>query len=108
MALTTSRGRTTSELQIPKKWKDSSETSPERNRVWTEPYKNTEKKVPVVYYLSRNGQLEHPHFMEIPLASPEGLFLRGKHYKNPLLFFNLILSGTNRKINIVANCDLIL
>ncbi|KAL5222064.1 hypothetical protein ABZP36_026777 [Zizania latifolia] len=30
----------------------------------------------VVYYLSRNGHLEHPHFMEVALASPEGLFLR--------------------------------
>ncbi|XP_074295112.1 protein SOSEKI 5-like [Silene latifolia] len=32
--------------------------------------------VPVVYYLSRNGQLEHPHFMEVPLSSPQGLYLR--------------------------------
>ncbi|KAL5228280.1 hypothetical protein ABZP36_016545 [Zizania latifolia] len=33
----------------------------------------------VVYYLSRNGHLEHPHFMEVALASPEGLFLRGTY-----------------------------
>ena len=30
----------------------------------------------VVYYLSRNGQLEHPHFIEVPLSSSQGLFLR--------------------------------
>ncbi|KAF0926021.1 hypothetical protein E2562_020703 [Oryza meyeriana var. granulata] len=30
----------------------------------------------VVYYLSRNGHLEHPHFMEVALASPDGLYLR--------------------------------
>ncbi|KAK9734857.1 hypothetical protein RND81_04G168000 [Saponaria officinalis] len=41
--------------------------------------------VPVVYYLSRNGQLEHPHFMEVPLSSPQGLFLR-----DVLLRFNLL------------------
>ncbi|XP_028059418.1 protein UPSTREAM OF FLC [Camellia sinensis] len=73
----TSRGRTTTDLQISKKWKDR-ETSPERTKVWTEPPNKlrSERKVPVVYYLSRNGQLEHPHFMEVPLSSPEGLYLR--------------------------------
>ncbi|XP_057782805.1 protein SOSEKI 5-like [Salvia miltiorrhiza] len=39
--------------------------------MWSEP-----QKVPVLYYLSRNGQLEHPHFMEVPLSSPRGLFLK--------------------------------
>lgn len=34
-------------------------------------------RVAVVYYLSRNGQLEHPHFMEVALPSPDGLYLRG-------------------------------
>ncbi|KAF8397538.1 hypothetical protein HHK36_016456 [Tetracentron sinense] len=58
-----------------KKWKDN-DISPERTKVWTEPKTNTERKVPVVYYLSRNGQLEHPHFMEVPLSSSEGLYLR--------------------------------
>ncbi|KAL5581070.1 hypothetical protein UlMin_013512 [Ulmus minor] len=72
----TSRGQIT-ELQKSKRWKDR-ETSPERNKVWIEPKlkSNAEKRVPVVYYLSRNGQLEHPHFMEVPLSSPEGLYLR--------------------------------
>ena len=34
-------------------------------------------RVAVVYYLCRNHHLEHPHFMEVPLASPQGLYLRG-------------------------------
>ncbi|KAK6926711.1 Protein SOSEKI [Dillenia turbinata] len=34
------------------------------------------KKVPVVYYLCRNRQLEHPHFIEVPLSSSDGLYLR--------------------------------
>ncbi|XP_048569009.1 protein SOSEKI 3-like [Triticum urartu] len=33
-------------------------------------------RVAVVYYLCRNHQLEHPHFMEVQLASPQGLYLR--------------------------------
>ncbi|VAH70383.1 unnamed protein product [Triticum turgidum subsp. durum] len=66
--------------------------SPERTVVWTEPPPKTTSattrrhghahaapptKVPVVYYLSRNGQLDHPHFMEVPVSSPQdGLCLR--------------------------------
>ncbi|KAJ6810062.1 putative serine/arginine repetitive matrix protein 1 isoform X1 [Iris pallida] len=34
------------------------------------------RKIPVVYYLCRNRHLEHPHFIEVPLSSPEGLHLR--------------------------------
>ena len=89
------RGKAT-ELQNPKKWRDRSECSPERTIVWTEPKANktSEKRsVPVVYYLSRNGQLEHPHFIEVPLSSPEGLYLRGKIqtqlYKKLFFFFFL-------------------
>lgn len=57
------------------------QVSPERAKVWTEkspkyhqqqPY----RKVSVVYYLSRNRQLEHPHFIEVSLSSPDGLYLR--------------------------------
>ncbi|WVZ04441.1 hypothetical protein V8G54_025247 [Vigna mungo] len=70
-----SRGRITTELQVPKKWTDR-ETSPERTKVWAEPKPKTARKVSVVYYLSRNGQLEHPHFMEVPLSSPQGLYLK--------------------------------
>lgn len=85
MAVAASRGR--SELQ--RKWKERENTiSPERTRVWSEPSNklktndnvepqpNQSSLAPVVYYLSRNGQLEHPHFMEVPLSSPDGLFLR--------------------------------
>ncbi|KAH6765627.1 UPSTREAM OF FLC protein [Perilla frutescens var. hirtella] len=72
-------GRMT-ELQLTKLWRDQHrETSPDRTKVWTEPpngKSKSDRRVPVVYYLSRNGQLEHPHFMEVPLSSPQGLFLR--------------------------------
>ncbi|XP_073269565.1 protein SOSEKI 3-like isoform X2 [Primulina huaijiensis] len=64
--------------------------SPERAKVWTEKspkyhynhqHNNLQQqqhkhKVPVVYYLCRNRQLEHPHFMEVPLSTPDGLYLR--------------------------------
>lgn len=63
-----------------KKWKDprTAERSPEHTKVWTEPHPSTNKprKVPVVYYLSRNGNLEHPHFIEVTLSSSDGLYLR--------------------------------
>ncbi|XP_010937705.1 protein SOSEKI 5 isoform X2 [Elaeis guineensis] len=67
-----SRGR----AELVKQWKDR-ETSPERTKVWTEPKsRSSPRKVPVVYYLSRNGQLEHPHFMEVSLSSSDGLYLK--------------------------------
>ncbi|XP_009782303.1 protein SOSEKI 5 [Nicotiana sylvestris] len=78
MAVSSRSVRATELLQMPKKWKDR-ETSPERTKVWTETPNHkpkTERKLPVVYYLTRNGQLEHPHFMEVPLSSPDGLYLR--------------------------------
>ncbi|KAL9271024.1 SOSEKI 5-like protein [Drosera capensis] len=73
---------------VPRKMrsKGSDDISPERTKVWTEPnnkhqhqMKNNGRRrvVHVVYYLSRNGQLEHPHFIEVPLsAASDGLFLR--------------------------------
>ncbi|KZV26753.1 protein UPSTREAM OF FLC-like [Dorcoceras hygrometricum] len=66
------------ELQSTKLWREQrGEISPERTVVWAEPSKlKTDKRVPVIYYLSRNGQLEHPHFMEVPLSSPQALYLR--------------------------------
>ncbi|XP_050367666.1 protein SOSEKI 5 [Argentina anserina] len=77
----TSRGRPAfTHLQIPNKWRDS-DTSPdpthEQPKLAITPSSTSavDRKVPVVYYLSRNGQLEHPHFMEVPLSSPRGLFL---------------------------------
>ncbi|PPR99148.1 hypothetical protein GOBAR_AA21520 [Gossypium barbadense] len=72
MATTNSRGKT--ELPMNKRYQ---ETSPDRTLVWFERKKpNNDQKVPVVYYLSRNGHLEHPHFLEVPLSSPQGLFLK--------------------------------
>ncbi|XP_071698400.1 protein SOSEKI 3-like [Rutidosis leptorrhynchoides] len=61
-----------------KVWK---ERSPRYQRRRPEPEMELEvqpesRKVPVVYYLCRNRQLEHPHFIEVPLVSSEGLFLR--------------------------------
>ncbi|XP_051120669.1 protein SOSEKI 3 isoform X2 [Andrographis paniculata] len=65
------------------------QVSPERAKVWTEKspkyhynhhynqqQQQQNRKVPVIYYLCRNRQLEHPHFMEVPLSSPDGLYLR--------------------------------
>ncbi|KAI3865745.1 hypothetical protein MKX03_025491 [Papaver bracteatum] len=54
-------------------------TSPERTMVWIEPKSKPKmeiiRKVPVVYYLSKDGHLEHPHFIEVPLSSNDGLYL---------------------------------
>lgn len=62
------------------------QASPERTKVWTEPppkfssqQQQHGSKVPVVYYLCRNRHLEHPHFMEVPLSSSDGLYLKGKN-----------------------------
>lgn len=79
--------------------------SPERAKVWTEkspkyrqkqqPRKeeqssssSSNNRVAVVYYLCRNRQLEHPHFIEVPLSSPEGLYLRGILSLWPLILSN--------------------
>ncbi|XP_024990487.1 protein UPSTREAM OF FLC-like [Cynara cardunculus var. scolymus] len=52
------------------------DTSPD----WIEPNSKTKpasaRKVPVLYYLSRNGHLEHPHLVDVTLSSPHGLYLR--------------------------------
>ncbi|MBA0794769.1 hypothetical protein Gohar_019066 [Gossypium harknessii] len=76
-----SRGRTIESGVVSRKWKETVEISPERNMVWVEPKPlNTlvERKVAVVYYLSRNGQLQHPHFMQVPLSSNAGLYLKAE------------------------------
>ncbi|KAF9675317.1 hypothetical protein SADUNF_Sadunf09G0019400 [Salix dunnii] len=74
-AVSSRGGRNTEVVQTPRKWKEDRETTPERTRtVWSESQKLS-RKVPVVYYLSRNGQLEHPHFMEVHLSSNDGLYL---------------------------------
>ncbi|KAK2987780.1 hypothetical protein RJ640_030670 [Escallonia rubra] len=70
--------RPSTELLLPKRWHDRERDSPERTKVWKEPRsKSSDRKVPVIYYLSRNGHIEHPHFVEIPLSfSQLGLHLR--------------------------------
>ncbi|KAM7278022.1 hypothetical protein ACFE04_005156 [Oxalis oulophora] len=59
--------------------KVQSEVSPERAKVWKEKspkYHQHNRKVAVVYYLCRNRQLEHPHFIEVPLSSPDDVIDR--------------------------------
>lgn len=65
------------------------QVSPERAKVWTEKSSKYHQnlKVPVVYYLCRNRQLEHPHFMEVSLSSSDGLYLRGTKLKKKTFFF---------------------
>lgn len=82
---TNSNARKSTENLIHKKWNHN---SPERNMIWIEPKPNNKaiKSVPVIYYISRNGQLEHPHFIEVPLSfSDEGLYLRGSSIKYILI-----------------------
>ncbi|GFY82201.1 UPSTREAM OF FLC protein [Actinidia rufa] len=67
--------RASTEHLIPQKWRERRETSPERTKISTENKFRSEKKVSVVYYIHRNGLLEHPHFMEVPLSSSQGLYL---------------------------------
>ncbi|XP_010905712.1 protein SOSEKI 5 [Elaeis guineensis] len=69
-----SRGRG----ELSKQWKKR-ETNPGITKVWSEPEpkpRTSRRKVSVVYYLARDGHFEHPHFMEVPLSSIEGLYLR--------------------------------
>ncbi|KAH9295893.1 hypothetical protein KI387_039481, partial [Taxus chinensis] len=54
----------------------SRDVSPDRAKMPMQPRQKQMKKVQVVYYLSRGGQLEHPHFMEISLPCNQELRLR--------------------------------
>ncbi|XP_019436293.1 PREDICTED: protein UPSTREAM OF FLC-like isoform X2 [Lupinus angustifolius] len=58
--------------------KYNKQLSPERSKIWKEksPKYHQNLKVPVVYYICRNMKLEHPHFMEVPLSSSNGLYLK--------------------------------
>jgi len=38
------------------------------------------RKVQIIYYLCRNGQLEHPHFMELAQHPHQPLRLKGMHW----------------------------
>uniref|UniRef100_A0A2N9HLG3 SOSEKI DIX-like domain-containing protein n=1 Tax=Fagus sylvatica TaxID=28930 RepID=A0A2N9HLG3_FAGSY len=53
------------------------ETSPDRVKAYMHPrVVKPIKKVQVVYYLSRNGHLEHPHYMEVTHLANQPLRLR--------------------------------
>ncbi|KAJ1412852.1 Upstream of FLC [Sesbania bispinosa] len=55
----------------------SRETSPDRAKICRLKQKvKPARKVQVVYYLSRNGLLEHPHFMEVTLLPNQPLRLK--------------------------------
>ncbi|XP_077251692.1 protein SOSEKI 2-like [Tasmannia lanceolata] len=52
------------------------EMSPDRLKVCMQPKIKALRKVQVVYYLCRNGQLEQPHFMEVPHIANQQLRLK--------------------------------
>ncbi|XP_042475280.1 protein SOSEKI 2 [Macadamia integrifolia] len=54
----------------------SREGSPGSARVYVQPKLKAFKKVQILYYLSRNGQLEHPHFMEVSHLANQQLRLK--------------------------------
>ncbi|KAH8499238.1 hypothetical protein H0E87_017951 [Populus deltoides] len=74
-AVSSRGGRNTVVVQIPRQWNEDREATPERARAFWSESRKLSRKAPVVYYLSRNGQLDHPHFMEVPLSSNDGLYL---------------------------------
>ncbi|XP_061344043.1 protein SOSEKI 2 [Gastrolobium bilobum] len=55
----------------------SRDTSPDRAKICRSKQKvKPARKVQVVYYLSRNGLLEHPHYMEVTLLANQPLRLK--------------------------------
>ncbi|KAG2311026.1 hypothetical protein Bca52824_022583 [Brassica carinata] len=78
MSSRASRATPDNNYLVPRRSRDQQDTSPDRNRIWTEPRNKpiVNRKVPVVYYLCRNGQLDHPHFIEVTLSSSDGLYLK--------------------------------
>lgn len=52
----------------------------------------TPRKVPVLYYLTRNGHIEHPHLIDVPLSSPHGLYLTGDQSLFIFIFCIFLLS----------------
>ncbi|KAL7597755.1 hypothetical protein Lser_V15G25570 [Lactuca serriola] len=90
------------------KWKQkhhhtTDQHSPESTKFWIKPPPphNKRHKVPIVYYLTRNGHLKHPHFIEMQsissLRGEEWLrctpgFLKGS-YKNGFVWHDLPKNG---------------
>ncbi|PWZ31225.1 Protein UPSTREAM OF FLC [Zea mays] len=56
-------------------WREQEPRSPEMAAP-PRPPRPRPARAAVVYYLARNGHLEHPHFMEVALSCPDGLYLR--------------------------------
>ncbi|KAJ1286147.1 hypothetical protein BS78_03G330200 [Paspalum vaginatum] len=56
-------------------WREQEPRSPEMAPPLRPP-RPRPARAAVVYYLARNGHLEHPHFMEVALSCPDGLYLR--------------------------------
>lgn len=54
-------------------------SSPEKAKMGMQPRIKPIKKVQVVYYLTRNGQLEHPHYMEVTHLPNQHLRLKGNN-----------------------------
>lgn len=48
------------------------------------------KRATVVYYLTRNGQLEHPHFMEVAHLPSLPLRLRGTCYTQNTVYYTFL------------------
>lgn len=61
---------------------NSNNNNNSKNRVFSS--RPTFKKVQVVYYLSRNGHLEHPHYMEVTHLAHRHLLLKGPFLHLPL------------------------
>lgn len=59
-------------------WREQEPRSPEMAAP-PRPPRPPPARAAVVYYLARNGHLEHPHFMEVALSCPDGLYLRGSN-----------------------------
>ena len=60
--------------------------SPERVKICTQSrlIRPAFKKVQVVYYLTRNGQLEHPHYLEVTHLANQQLRLKGTNPQSVL------------------------
>ncbi|ERM94214.1 protein UPSTREAM OF FLC [Amborella trichopoda] len=52
------------------------EASPDRAKIYMQSKTKQNRRVQILYYLSRNGQLEHPHFMEVGHPATQQLRLK--------------------------------
>ncbi|CAO2197008.1 unnamed protein product [Urochloa humidicola] len=75
MAVVVSGSRARAE-QARMQWREQEPRSPDLAAPPLRPPRPRPARAAVVYYLSRNGHLEHPHFMEVAFSCPDGLYLR--------------------------------